>query len=199
MSRPDRGLSLIELVAAIAISSAVVVGFMTFYLSQQRALQHGKMQVDTSQAIRTAIDQISRDLRVAGRNPTLPNTCGFLVADANEVDFTFDENDDGDCSDDGEQKGFRRQGTTLQARVAVGTLADWETLVEDLVATGSIFSYYMPPVSGTPVLVTGLPASSADRAAIVRVDVTLRFSRTAPLGGIQRVETASVILRNRTL
>ncbi|MGH7804226.1 MAG: hypothetical protein ACREQJ_07740, partial [Candidatus Binatia bacterium] len=91
--------------------------------------------------------------------------------------------------------GFRRSGTNLEARVAVGTLADWETLVENLEPSGAIFAYY----TTGPTLVGALPASSADRAAILRVDVTLRFSRTAPLGGVRRVESASVILRNRTL
>ena len=186
---------------ALAIASAVIAAFMSFYLSQQRSMQHGRTQIDTSQSVRTALDQITRDLRLASRNPLAATSCGFLVADAAEVDFTFDVNNDGVCDSTSatERRGFRRQGTTIQTRVAVGTLADWETLAENVTTTSAIFSYRKIDGSGNLVAVTSLPASSADRAAIARVDVTLRFSQSSTIGPAVGAETSSVMMRNRTL
>jgi prepilin-type N-terminal cleavage/methylation domain-containing protein len=196
---PDRllrehGFSLLELLPAIAIASLVVAGFTTFYLSEQRNFLHGRADVGASQDLRAALDQTTRDLRMAGRNPRAASSgCGFTVATANEVQFTFDADDNGTCGETakGELRGFRRNANTgnYESLVSPGSVGPWEELATN-VAAGTIFTYWQDN-AGT-VAATGL-------ASIRRVDVTLRVNRTAPIGGVSRRESASVLVRNATL
>lgn len=193
----ERGFSLLELLPAIAIASLVVAGFTTFYLSEQRSFLHGRADVAASQDLRAAIDLTTRDLRMAGRNPRrTPSGCGFTVATANEIRFTFDADDDGVCgvAAKGEIRGFRRSGTTYEVLVAPGAVAPWETLAENVSATG-VFTYWQDDGSGT--LTAANPPTNL--ANIRRIDVTLRVNRTAPIGGVSRLESATVLVRNATL
>lgn len=192
---------MIELLSAIAIASVVVAAFTLFSLSQQRSLRHGRADVDASQSLRVALDQMVRDLRMAGRNPRAATSgCGFTAAEAALVTFTFDGDDNGICGETAknEIRGFRRTGTTLESLVAPGSVAPWETLAVGVSSSGAIFSYQRLS-SGSLVAITTLPASSSERAAIGRIDVTLRTNRTGPLGGASRLEAATVLVRNNTL
>ena len=193
----DGGFSLIEALLVLVIGGALLATFTGFYLSQQRAVRRQQIEVETSQSLRTAIEEIVRDLRVVGRNPTaavLTPVIGLTYAKGNEVRFTLDANDDGVITptDPNESKAFRRSGSTIEAFVA-DSLAQWQTLSDWISPTGTIFRYYR--TDGTEV--TALPASIADLAAIRRIDVTLTATRAAPYGGtIVRTEAASARLRN---
>lgn len=193
--RVEGGFSLLELLPAIAIASLIVAGFTTFYLSEQRNFLHGRADVGASQALRGAIDQMTRDLRMAGRDPKNVG-CGFTVATANEIQFNFDGDDNGTCGETakGELRGFRRSGTNLESLVAPGSVAPWEVLAEG-VAAATVFTYWQDDGGGT--LTASNPPTNL--ANIRRIDVTLRVNRTAPIGGVSRLESASVLVRNSTL
>lgn len=193
----EGGFSLVEALVVLIVGGALLATFTGFYLSQQRAFRRQQIGVETSQSLRVAIDQIVRDLRVAGRNPTaaiLTPAIGLTYADTGEVHFTIDANGDGVItpSDPNESKGFRRNGTTIESFVA-DSLAQWQTLAEWVSPSGAIFRYFRTDGSE----VTALPASTADLASIRRIDITLTATR-ANAGGltINRTESASVRLRN---
>ncbi len=188
---------MIEALVVLIVGGALLATFTGFYLSQQRTFRRQQIEVETSQSLRVAIDQIVRDLRVAGRNPTavtLTPAIGLTYANTDEVRFTIDANGDGliTPTDPNESKGFRRSGTTTEAFLA-DSLAQWQTLSEWLSPTGTIFRYFR--ADGTEVTV--LPASTADLASIRRIDATLTATRANPGGlTIQRTESGSVRLRN---
>lgn len=187
---------MVEALVVLIVGGILLATFTGFYLSQQRTFRRQQVEVETSQSLRVAVDQIVRDLRVAGRNPTaaiLTPAIGLTSADTAEVHFTIDANSDGviTTTDPNESKGFRRSGTTIETYLA-DSVAQWQTLSEWLNSTGTIFRYFR--ADGTEV--TALPASTADLAAIRRIDVTLTATRTNSGLTIRRTESGSVRLRN---
>ena len=147
--------------------------------------------------MRVALEQIVRDLRAAGRNPKDESGIGLTYADAQRIEFTLDKDWDGlvSATDPEETKGFRLTGTQLETYIpGAGGLSAWRPLADFMVAGQAIFTYWRE--DGTRV--TTLPASTADLAAIARIDVTLRVANRVPgAPDIGRTEVASVHLRNR--
>lgn len=194
---PDAGVSMIETLVVLLVGGSLLAAFTGFYLSEQRTFRRQQVAVETSQSLRVAIEQIIRDLRVAGRNPTaavVSPAIGLTYASADEVRFTLDADGDGAITATSldESKGFRRSGTLIESFVA-GSLAPWQTLADWIRPSGTIFRYYRADGSE----VTALPASTADLAAIRRIDVFLSVTRPAPGGfTIDRTESATARLRN---
>ncbi len=60
------GLSLIELLAALAISGMVMAGSYRFFISQSKAYVFQDQVIEAQQNLRLAMDTLSRDLRMAG-------------------------------------------------------------------------------------------------------------------------------------
>src|SRR5262245_49094786 len=121
-SSSSRGFTLIELLAAMLVGTAVLAAFTTFYIAQQRSLRRHHQEIAASQALRAALEQMSRDLRSAGLDPSTTAGAGIALADTDEVDFTRDTNVDGTigASDPAETLRFRRNGTSLESYVAGG-------------------------------------------------------------------------------
>jgi Tfp pilus assembly protein PilW len=98
---------------AMVISGVLLAGFTAFYLSEQRGVRHHQIEIETSHALRTALEQMSRELRSARKDITRDFLAGsggasptFLTWNATQVEFELDANDDGDKTDAGEHKGF---------------------------------------------------------------------------------------------
>src|SRR2546430_16998139 len=90
--RPDTGFTLIELLVVIVVAMLLMAGFTGFYLSEQRAMKHHQMEVQLSQGLRAALDQISRDGRSARKDFT--GTATFLAAAAASIEFQIHANRD---------------------------------------------------------------------------------------------------------
>jgi type IV pilus assembly protein PilW len=205
--RPERGLgfTLVEAVAALAVSSLILAAVASFYLRQQRALSIHRMEIETAESLRVAIEQMSRDLRSAGRNPAgTDTTIGLTRAAVDEIWFTLDANNPGetgygtaDTNDANEHKRFKRDSATKTIQIYVaGTVSPWLTLAEWIDTSGSVFRYYDGSYPANEI--TALPTATASvLATIRRIDIQLRSSRSLPGGGtLARTETASVRLRN---
>lgn len=179
---------MVELLVSLAVSLAVLAAFTGFYAAQQRSFRRHQVEIAASQSLRNALEQISRDLRSAGLDPTGGGTPGLTLADATEVDFTLDADLDGFTSGAAETKKFRWSGTTVESYQAGS--ATWLPLADSV--TGLAFGYYA--CGGTTPL-TPLPLDAAARATVMRIDVTLTVGGS---GGItlSRSETESVRLRN---
>ncbi len=186
---PDRGFTLIELLVVVGIAGVLLAGFTGFYLSEQRSLRHHQIEIEVSQALRTALEQMSRDLRSARKDVTrdyLAATGGadptFLTWTASQVEFELDANDDGDKTDAGEHKGFRLNGSTVEqyddSSGAWVTLADFANLLT--------FTY---------LACDGTAAATADGIAAVKIGLTMQRSAVGGLP-ISRTETEEVRLRN---
>src|SRR5215831_9058940 len=111
----NRGFTLVELLVVIVVSALLMAAFTGFYVSEQRAAKHHQIEIETSQALRTAMDQMSRDLRSARMD--LSGSASPVVKQATTtlIEFTLDYDDDAvvTLSDANEHKGFALVGTDL--------------------------------------------------------------------------------------
>jgi type IV pilus assembly protein PilW len=87
----NNGFTLIELMAAIAISAAVMAGIYSMFIVQQRTQVAEQVAVDMQQTVRAAMYMMERDIRMAGFDPTV--TWGFDGLD-NDGDGDTDESDE---------------------------------------------------------------------------------------------------------
>ncbi|MGH9894849.1 MAG: PilW family protein [bacterium] len=216
---PDRGFTLIELLVAMVVGMLLLSAFTVFYLSEQRAVRHHQIEVETSQELRTALEQISRDLRSARKDLTrdfLASTGGaqptFRQAERSWVEFELDANDNGtidldlDPNDDNvldllpEYKGFRLPigGTTVEQLqyVTDSNSYEWIQLADSVQAL--TFNYWICGATPAAALIerpsVTLPAELTD---IVQVDIAITMDRPVIAGlPVSRTENVSVKLRN---
>lgn len=105
-SRNQRGLSLVELMVAMAISSFLILGVTQIYLDNKRNYLYQQGQGENLENGRFALMLIGERLAKAGyrRNPALP------------MDMAFPADSDGDCTFAAGQAVVRMNATTLCLR-----------------------------------------------------------------------------------
>ena len=96
-----KGFSLIELMVAMAITSIVMAGIYMFYQSNLRSHITQQALVDMQQDMRAAMYMMTREIRVAGYDPSRSTAATFTIASIAEVQFQLDDNGDGDFDDGG--------------------------------------------------------------------------------------------------
>jgi type IV pilus assembly protein PilW len=96
----QNGFSLIELLVSIAVGSIVLTLVVGFLYSQQKIVVTQNAVVDMQQGIRSAVTLMTRDIRMAGYDPTGNAGAEILQAELNSFTFTADNNGDGDLIDD---------------------------------------------------------------------------------------------------
>jgi Tfp pilus assembly protein PilW len=194
---PDHGFALIELPVGLLISATVVAALMGFYVSEQRGVRHNQIEIETSQTLRLALEQMSRDLRSAERNLLGTASPTFLTWTQTDVEFQLDANDDGVIAPDGtgvnvtgpaEHKGFQLPAgsTTLNQYDASVTSNNWVAFADNVQA-----------LSFTYLQCDGVTAATAANN-IARIGISITVSRPS-VGGVSvtRTEVESVRLRNR--
>ena len=85
-----KGFSLVELMMALAISLIIGTTIVTAYISQRRTAYAQEQIVEMQQDIRTGLDIMEREIRMAGYNPrrTAVGT-GITTATATKLVFAF--------------------------------------------------------------------------------------------------------------
>ena len=210
-SRSSGGFTLVELLVVMVIAGLLLAGFTAFYLSQQRALRHHQIEIEASQSLRTALEQITRDVRSARQDITRdynahPPSGGlaaaaFLAATSNSIEFQLDANEDGavTTNDPSEHKGYRLNTSTSRIEQYDASGNSWIELTDDASTFALTFAYQgCPTVAGGALQTLTTPVTlTSDLAKIVRVDVTVQVTRATTAGlPITRSETESVRLRN---
>lgn len=109
-SRKDCGFTLVELMIAMAAGALVLGAVMTSFLSQHRNYLAQDDVVEMQQNGRVAIDMLTRDIRMAGFDPTEDANATITDALPGQFSFTQDITDnagtgtsDGDVDDPGEE------------------------------------------------------------------------------------------------
>jgi type IV pilus assembly protein PilW len=119
-----KGFSLIELMIAMAVGSIVMVLLYSTFQAQQKSVTAQQLGVEMQQNIRAAMSLMKREIRMAGYDPAASD--GFDNDGANGVDdpgessgatitsaagdfiqFTFDNNGNGDTIDSSESLTYR--------------------------------------------------------------------------------------------
>lgn len=105
--RLDEGFTLLELMVAMAIFSVVIAGVIGAYYEQLRSHNTQQQILEVQQNARAAMYYITRELRMAGYDPSGASGAG-LIPDAGvrttttfSMDITGGENDGIDNDDDG--------------------------------------------------------------------------------------------------
>jgi type II secretory pathway pseudopilin PulG len=192
----EAGFTLIETIVALSAAMLMLTAFTGFYLGQQHSLRRDQVEIASSQALRSALEQISRELRSAGLNPLGTAAPGFTRADVREVWFTLDADASGavNATDPNEVRGFRQNGTQIESYDAA--TASWMALADFVAPVGApptpLFHYFR--CDGSEV--TALPAGAADLASIARIDLSLTVNGVGGMT-LSRTETESVRVRNK--
>jgi len=100
----SRGFSLVEILVAMVVSGIVLSGIYSTYQSQQRSYILQEEMAQVQQNLRAAMYLMTRELRMAGFNPSGSSGAG-IVAGAwsnTSLRFTKDDNGDSDVADSGE-------------------------------------------------------------------------------------------------
>ncbi len=105
----NRGISFIELMIVMAISSIIMIGIMAGFDLQQRSYTTQQQVIEMQQNIRAAMYFMEAEIKMTGHvgfdSATLKSggaTAGITTASSTLFQFTMDNNADGNTTDDGE-------------------------------------------------------------------------------------------------
>ena len=87
---PQNGFSLVELLVAMAIATVVMAAVFKIYTTQQDSYVLQEQVAEMQQNGRTAKYVMTREIRMAGYDPTGSNAFGFLSTVGNSIRFSMD-------------------------------------------------------------------------------------------------------------
>jgi len=90
ISNSTKGFTLIELMVALAVTSILLAGIYTTYITQLKSHLTQQLIVEMQQNLRGAMLIIERDIRMAGYDPTTNAGAGILTMLGNSFEFTMD-------------------------------------------------------------------------------------------------------------
>lgn len=171
------GFTLVELMITVAISGFIIAAIYSAYMAQQRTYLAQEQVAQMQQNIRAALDIITREIRMAGYDPSRGAITGIVTANPRLISFTQDTNSDGDSDDseenltyslyvsrDGIQKlGRRGNNVTPRARPAFQAVAENFDAIE--------FNY---------LDATGAVAATIDDIRSVQISILARAERPDP-------------------
>jgi len=148
------GLSLIEVIVVMAISSIIITALYEIFHSQQRSYLAQDQVAEMQQNLRAGLSLITKELRSAGFDPTQTANAGFVTdfappndifgpdinyaIDKSVVAFTIDDNGDGIIqSNDAEQVAYRLNSNTLERYSA--TRKQWEAVANNIGALDFVY------------------------------------------------------------
>jgi type IV pilus assembly protein PilW len=93
------GVTLVELLISMAITGILVAAMYSVYILQQRSYTVQVQVSEIQQKIRTAVDIMTREIRMASYDPA--KTCSAAIQTATTTQFVFDtcDPDDSECPD----------------------------------------------------------------------------------------------------
>lgn len=180
-----RGLTLIELLIGMVLGLAGAAALMALLRVGTAAWQRAGTRAEVETEVAAALDQVTRDLRLAGYDPRAAGIAGLTVTEAARIELTADLDGNGAIDTDSEERiGYRvaTSSGSLQRVVGRQTLP----ILTDVAAGGLRFTYF--DAAGTALAPTA--AGTAANTRFVTVDVaTAAHPRTASvrLGGGARL------------
>lgn len=91
----SNGFTLVEVLVAMLIGAIVMTSVMTSFFSQHRAYQVQDEMLVMQQNLRAAMDLMTRDIRMAGFDPSGTADAGIEYAADDEIEFTMDLDENG--------------------------------------------------------------------------------------------------------
>jgi len=100
--RRNNGVTLTELLIALALTGIVAGAIYKIFISQGRAYTVQSEVAETQQNLRAGVFMMEREIRMAGYDPTRAANTEILTAAPGDLEFTADLNGDGDTDDPSE-------------------------------------------------------------------------------------------------
>ncbi len=100
------GFTLVELLVSMVVSGIVIGALYSAYTVQQKQAINQEQVTEMQQNLRSGVDFMVREIRLAGFDPTGDSEAGFVEIDNDALVFTADFNEDGKTDDAGENIGF---------------------------------------------------------------------------------------------
>ena len=173
-----------EILVAMAIFSVVMAAIYTTFISQQRSFIKQEEIAAMQQNLRVALYRMTREIRMAGCDPTGEAGAGVVTAGATEFRFTEDVNGDGEIQGD-EDITFLVEDSELKRRRQTATGFQTEAIAENI--SGLIITYFDAG---------GAETTDPDQVSSAEIELT---AQTAPRGLIQplsRTLSMRVEIRN---
>jgi type IV pilus assembly protein PilW len=125
-----RGFTLVEILIAIGISGFVLAGLYTSFLGQQRSYFVNERLAEMQQNLRGAMMQMSREIRMAGYDPSGDAGAAILYAGAGRIRFEQDRDASGNIEQNDETVvyGFRNADSNPDFDGIPGTVTEVASL-----------------------------------------------------------------------
>lgn len=104
------GFTLIEVLVAMLISGIILASIYSAFQSQQDSYVAQDQVVEMQQNLRAAISLMTKELRMAGYDPSSSAGAGITAADVNGITFTLVADDDGIDNDNADGDGDSSTG-----------------------------------------------------------------------------------------
>ena len=184
------GFTLIELAVVIAIMSIVLGAIYSVFAATNRSTINNEVIAEVMQNLRTSIDFMEQDIRMAGLDRFGTANAGIEAATANNLRFSADLNMDGVLNDNHERITYFYDAANSRLRQCLweGTLNDWQTVSENV--TNFQFSYLDADNN-----LIAFPI--ADLSIIRSVVVSMRMEKPAGRSGqVERTINKRILCRN---
>ena len=186
----EGGFSLLELLFSVALSGIALGAISTTFLSQSQTYVAQEQIIGMQQNARAAMEIMTREIRMAGFDPTGANFSGVHYH-SNYIHIRADLNSDGDKKDTNEDLRYRRDSTNNLIERDDDGKNNWTTLAENI----SAFNFDYLDRNGNPT------TSSADIRQIL-ITITARaanIDRNYPYNGGYRTYVLTSLVTPRNL
>jgi len=130
----QHGFTLVELLVTLAVSGILLTAVSQLFISSNRMYTVQEQVLRIQQEVRSGLDRFSRDVRMAGYNPTdSASSAGFTTASPTNLRIQYDFDDDGTCDIDREYQYDASDRTLEVQRDGSG---GFQTLVNEVTSLG---------------------------------------------------------------
>lgn len=185
-----KGFTLIELTVVIAIMSIVLGAIYSVFAATNRSTTNNEVIAEVMQNLRTSIDFMEQDIRMAGLDRFGSANAGIEAATATNLRFTADRNMDDVLNDNIERITYFYDAANNRLRQCLweGTLDDWQTVAENV--TNFQFSYMD---ADDNLLAFPIADLSEIRTVVVSMSIEQPAGRSEP---VKRTINKRILCRN---
>lgn len=174
-----KGFTAVELLISLAILSMTLGSIYSLYMSFIRQCTNEGVKINVQQSVRSSLDMMTRDIRMAGLDPEGTGDFGIVAVTSQRIQFTADRDMDGELDDadatdgidlpDTEHMAYEYDGiSTLRMMLykANGNLELSDEVVENV--TDLTFTYY-----------NSADETTSDLDAIRTVDIRMTIQKSS--------------------
>jgi type IV pilus assembly protein PilW len=174
-----KGFTAVELLISLAILSMTLGAIYSLYMSFIRQCTNEGVKINVQQSVRSSLDMMTRDIRMAGLDPEGTGDFGIVAVTSQRIQFTADKDMDGELDDadatdgidlpDTEHMAYEYDGiSTLRMMLykANGNLELSDEVVENV--TDLTFTYY-----------NSADETTSDLDAIRTVDIRMTIQKSS--------------------